>query len=74
MADPKTKSHEVKTTTNNGKVLYKERCESPKLEKQKQMDLSVWALKRKKKLFKTRNRQEKKQDKAGICELSYITN
>lgn len=66
MADPKTKSHKDKTTTNNEKVFYKEKCERLKLEKQKQMDLRVWALKRKKKLFKTRNRQEKKQDKAKI--------
>lgn len=48
MADPKTKSHKVKTTTNNEKVFYKEKCERLKLEKQKQMDLRVWALKRKK--------------------------
>lgn len=33
MADPKTKSHKDKTTTNNEKVFYKEKCERLKLEK-----------------------------------------
>ena len=45
-ADVENKSHGFKTTINNGKVFYKERCQRPTLEKRKQTDLRMWTFKK----------------------------